>query len=255
MYSVTGRVKMVKQPYGGYLKSTDFKMTKFDDHVELNYNENMHPSIIGMTVDYLSRFMMGSKLEEVFKVSIAGAKFANELGLIDSIDEAFVKLISITGLDDKSIISACHMSSYDAYYRDIYLEKPRYLIPNAETIENIRIMVNRCMHFWELNGPILLDGFTFEGAYTKIISSGDGDFLTKNCLWDLKVSKNQINKSKNRLQLLVYYIMGCRSVHEEFRNIEHLGLYNPRLNCMYKMNIADIDKSIISDVSKYVIGY
>ena len=40
-------------------------------------------------------------------------------------------------------------------------------------------MVKRTLNFFEKYGPITKDGFTFEGAYTKIIASGDGDYLTK----------------------------------------------------------------------------
>ena len=49
--------------------------------------------------------------------------------------------------------------------------------------------------------------FTFEGGYTNIVSSGDGDYLTEDTLWDFKVSKEE-PKSKYTLQLLMYYIMG-----------------------------------------------
>ena len=71
------------------------------------------------------------------------------------------------------------------------------------------------------------DGFTFEGGYTDIVSSGDGDYLTEDTLWDFKVSKEE-PKSKYTLQLLMYYIMGCHSIHPEFQKIEKLGIFNPR---------------------------
>ena len=48
-------------------------------------------------------------------------------------------------------------------------------------------MVLRSLAFIENYGPIIKDGFTFEGGYTDIVSSGDGDYLTENTLWDFKV--------------------------------------------------------------------
>ena len=39
-------------------------------------------------------------------------------------------------------------------------------------------MVKRSLAFWKEYGPITKDGFTFEGGYTDIVSSGDGDYLT-----------------------------------------------------------------------------
>lgn len=99
--------------------------------------------------------------------------------------------------------------------------------PDSDTIENIVIMVKRSLTFWKEYGPITKDGFTFEGGYTDIVSSGDGDYLTEDTLWDFKVSKEE-PKSKYTLQLLMYYIMGGHSIHPEFQKIEKLGIFNPR---------------------------
>lgn len=51
-------------------------------------------------------------------------------------------------------------------------------------------MVKRSVSFWNMYGPIIKDGFTFEPyGYTKTVDTGDGDFLTQDTLWDFKVSK------------------------------------------------------------------
>lgn len=55
-------------------------------------------------------------------------------------------------------------------------------------------MIERALKFFERYGPKILDGFTFEGGYTYIVSSGDGDFITEDTLWDFKVSKLPIKK-------------------------------------------------------------
>ena len=115
-------------------------------------------------------------------------------------------------------------------------------------------MIKRTLSFWEQYGPIIKDGFTFEGGYTSIISAGDGDYLTKDTLWDLKVLKEEI-KPKYTLQLLIYLIMGQHSVHKEFKNITQLGIYNPRLNKVYIIKLDAISQSIIDTVSRDVIGY
>ena len=52
-------------------------------------------------------------------------------------------------------------------------------------------MIERSILFFKQYGPITKEGFTFEGGYTKNISTGDGDFLTRDTLWDFKVSKNK----------------------------------------------------------------
>ncbi len=58
---VTKRISMVKQPYGGYLNKKQFDITTIDDGKTLNEAENIHASLIGLAVDYLTRFMMGTK--------------------------------------------------------------------------------------------------------------------------------------------------------------------------------------------------
>ena len=103
-------------------------------------------------------------------------------------------------------------------------------------------------------GPIVKDGFTFEGGYTEIVTAGDGDFLTADTLWDFKVS-NKPPTNVHTLQILMYYIMGQHSIHKEFRNIKKLGFFNPRLNEAYTLEVSSISPDIISDVSSNVIGY
>ena len=77
MSSVTQRIKMVKQPYGGYLKQKEFEKTEFDDNNVLG-KDNIHPSLVGMAVDYLTRFINGTPLEEAFKISLMGAIFIGD---------------------------------------------------------------------------------------------------------------------------------------------------------------------------------
>lgn len=40
-----------------------------------------------------------------------------------------------------------------------------------------------------------------------------------------------------------------------FKSIKKLGIYNPRKNKVYILNIADIPQNIIDEVSHDVIGY
>ncbi|PFR64601.1 hypothetical protein COK29_26985, partial [Bacillus cereus] len=101
---------------------------------------------------------------------------------------------------------------------------------------------------------IVKDGFTFKGGYTPSINTGDGDFLTENTIWDFKVSKS-VPTNKHTLQLLIYYLMGVDSIHSEFKQIENLGIFNPRLNKVYLLPISTISNEIINEVNTTVIGY
>lgn len=249
--SVTSRIKNIKQPYGGYLRISDFIKEEFDDQLLLNETENINASIVGSVVDYLSRVELGANLVNAFDASIKGAKI---LGLDQ---EANIRLGKINGLSDESITAACQLVGFDVAYRANPLRFKRdyiLLTPDKGTIENIRVMVNRTGTFLTNNGPIVKDGFTFEGGYTDIINQGDGDFLTKDSIIDLKVLKNKPN-SKNSLQLLVYYLMGLHSIHSEFKNIKYLCMFNPRINTLFKYEISDIDNETIKIVKEEIIGY
>ena len=116
-------------------------------------------------------------------------------------------------------------------------------------------MVNRSLAFIQTYGPVTKRRITFDGGYTDFISAGYGDFLTKETLWDFKVSTKSPTNS-HALQLLIYYLMGLRSIyHVSFKTIQNLGIFNPRLNCVYLMKIEDIPKNVINEVSEKVIGY
>jgi hypothetical protein len=85
-------------------------------------------------------------------------------------------------------------------------EKMKIPFPN-ETYENIITMVKRSLNFFKKFGPVTKYGFTMRGGYTDTVSTGDGDFLTEDTLWDFKVSKKGPT-SAYTLQVLMYFLMG-----------------------------------------------
>ena len=250
MASVTQRISKVQQPYGGYLPIKLFAKEKFDDGNTLNENENIHASLIGIAVDYLTRFLLGDTIDKAFNISCLGA--AN----IGMLNKASVLKKNITGLDDLSIISACKLVGFDVCYRASKKSyKPIETInPDVDTIENIRIIVKRSILFWRKFGPIISSEITFEGGYTDTIDAGDGDFISADTLWDFKVSKSSPT-SKHSLQVLVYYIMGLHSVHMQFKSITSIGIYNPRLNIAYICPISNISTEVITEIENNVICY
>lgn len=249
MPSVTQRISQIKQPHGGYLNPNDFQIINNNDNEEL-LEENIHSSLVGLAVDYLTRVMLNTPAIDAFKISLLGATIIGERKKAERL------LKNIRGIDSKSIYNACKIVGYDVCYRagPTGYRNVDSINANKATINNIRIMVKRSITFFDNYGPMVKDGFTFEGGYTKLINKGDGDFLTKDTLWDFKVSSRK-PKSAHTLQLLVYYIMGMHSVHPEFKNIKKVGIFNPRMNIVYLKNINEIPKETIDKISEEVIGY
>lgn len=71
----------------------------------------------------------------------------------------------------------------------------------------------------------------------------------------MKVSNNKPT-SDHTLQLLIYYLMGKRSkLQISFAQVSKIGVFNPRLNTAYSLDVDSIDPIIIESVSKNVIGY
>lgn len=259
MATVTERISKIKQPYGGYVPAKSFECISLDDSMKLSVDENIHASLVGMVVDYMSRFMSGKSVKEAFAISLKGADRAEKIGLKDAKAMAFVAVRHIKGLDDESIKNACKLVTYDVWLRNVSMAMNTAtewdVNPDKDTINNIRIMVERSVKFFDEYGPIVCEGFTFEtDGYTDTVNSGDGDFLTCDTLWDFKVSKNNIT-SKHTLQLLMYWIMGIHSGKEEFKDIKCLGIFNPRLNKVYRICINEISKDVIKEVEENVIGY
>ena len=249
--SVTQRIKQVKQPRGGYINPKTMEVIQCGDGIEaLHSEENIRANLIGLAVDYLTRFMSGTPLEEAFKISFMGALIIGEQKKAEEL------MNDVKGLDDASIINAMKLVGFDVCFRAGFMgyRPVDEIQPDAMTIDNVRVMVKRSLEFLDYYGPKVLDGFTFEGGYTEIISSGDGDFTTSDTLWDFKVSKDK-PKKEYTLQLLIYWIMGLQSIHPEFKNIKFLGIYNPRLNCVYRLNVTQIPSEVIAEVSAKVIGY
>jgi len=262
--SVTGRIAEIKQPRGGYLKPSQFTETVINDGKEL-VEENVHASIIGMAVDYLTRFLMGTPIDEAFKIPKAGYVMRSMLLAKETKNDEKKKididslLKSIHGLDDVSIVATCKAATYDVWFRNpmsaIMARGAEETNPDEGTINNIRVMVERSITFWEQYGPVTVDGFTFEpNGYTQIVDCGDGDFLTADTLWDFKVSKSKPT-SKHTLQVLMYWIMGLHSGKPEYKTIKRLGIFNPRQNTIYLMETKYISADTIRLVEKEVICY
>lgn len=287
MSSVTHRIKEIKQPRGGYIKPSALTATALPCSDFLYSHENIPASNIGLAVDYLTRFIMSSEncsspdmrrklCQDAFHISLIGIYNAQmTLNTDIKYPEIWIAAIAENPLSDIAICAACNFAVFDVWYRfpeyalthkDRYryartslLTEPaiiccNYAEPDADTIHNIRVMVQRSITFWHTYGPIVKSEFTFEGGYTQTIDTGDGDYLTADTLWDFKVSV-QKPTNKHTLQILVYWLMGLHSGKPEFKSVRKLGLYNPRLNTVYTIDTNLIQPNIIKTVETAVIGY
>ena len=259
--TVTERIKELKQPRGGYFGPKFFAKTEIDDGRTLFADENLHGTIVGSAVDYLTRISLGSDPKTAFSTSLKGAAnlgLRKDMEYVGEPARAKKLAAEVKGLDDRSIINACMLSGYDVCYRrgsDFY--KPvEMLTPDDSTIRNIRTLVERAVETITADGPVVLMGTEVKSESARFSGLGEIDYMTENTLWDLKVRKAKPD-AKQTLQILVYYLMGKREgEHKElFSNLRYLGIINSRLGLVYRTSIADIPQETIDDVEKAVIGF
>ena len=174
MYSVTGRIHQIKQPRGGYLPIARFQLRTLEDAHTLAPKENLHPTVVGLAVDDLTRLQLGAAAEDVFQVALEGARRAEILGVAGARAEANGYLARIHGLDDDSIQSVCKLVTFDVWKRstfNAFAARPAEdTNPDAATLSNIRVMVSRGLHFWQEYGPVTHSGFNFlPSGYSRIV--------------------------------------------------------------------------------------
>lgn len=257
MASVTQTIKNTKQPRGGYINPKRFTVKEVGGTPLHDIKENVSAGIVGMVVDYMTRVMSGTPVKDAFRVSFAGA------GLIQRVPEASKFAKHIKCLDDDSIAWACRLANFDAVYRagcglpghPYPLPEPDTINPDAETCDNIRIMVQRSLDFFKEYGPVTADGITFTGGYTVWVDAGDGDFMTADTVWDFKTNKTKPNKD-HTLQIVMYWLLGLHSIHKErYEAVTRLGFFNPRRGEVWTIDIAELEREMLHEIETQVIGY
>lgn len=277
---LTRRVRAAKQPRGGYInpRTMDVRYMSGDAPAPLDIGvENIQPSLVGLAVDYLTRYVLGDggegwyRAEGAFGISIIGAgmvgreEYARGLCTIlnEELDKAVVRpedpsrdfwmpvlwdeesgetyeLHRVAVPSAEAIDAAVKLASFDAAFRagSAVYNPDANTTPDATTVQHIATMVARSLTFFLEYGPMTESGF-FAG-------DSDGDFLTLDTIWDFKVSVKPPT-SVHTLQLLAMWIMGTGN--GKFEKITHLGVYNPRLDAVYRLPVASISAEVIEEVS------
>ncbi len=122
-----------------------------------------------------------------------------------------------------------------------------------ETVLFINKMAKRCRNFFTLDNKVIKCNFDFEGAYNQKVSGGRGDFLTKDGIWSISVTKMPPSEFEF-IVLSAYYVLGqyCYDA-AKFRKIKNLGVFNPRLCRAYSVNVAEVPRDITSALTRELV--
>ncbi len=253
-YSVTERAKTAQQPKGGFLPRNVFSMMKVGSNSSLGDRSNRiieipteYASMVGTITDYLTRMYLTKDKEYTFKTSLIGAM------LIDRYEFAKELLDKINFLGSNTVINAIKLTGFDRIIKNNFPDYQEPPIPPIEIINDIIDLIYRCIHFFNERN-ITETGFVVNGGKRTLVSSGEGDYLSKTELIDLKVSKTVFSSTWS-LQVLMYYIMGLHNNELKFHSIDYIGIYNALKNEFYRISIKDIPNEIMYRVSSDVLGY
>lgn len=252
--SVTSFVTKCKQTYKGVIPVSSFIKQSFENNLYPIEEENCHASIIGLVVDYLTRYLLTKSFEESFNISLMGLeifmKSPNRKRSPINIKSG-KQFLKLDPLSEDSIKFALNLAQFDVFLRrrDPFFDySPKKIMPNYQTISNIKNMVTFTYSIMNDYKNIRV-GCTFEGGYTPIIATGDCDFICDDILIDLKVSKSKPS-AKDTLQLFIYHLLN----EESFNNIKikKLMIINPRLGLTYTKDISEISLEVTNVVKEAI---
>lgn len=257
MATITNISKNAKQPPGGYLplkkfNKKNYNFLPYDGKEEYNIN----PGLVGNAVDYGSRLFFDTDVFVICKDA------ANKIGsdVYNRLNKEITKLEKYIQknkeYDKKAVTTLCNIVYFDIVYRTgKYREEDLFSCePDDDTAFLINLYIQRTLLFFKEVGPVCAMGFTFEDAFTQLFTSGEGDFLTRDTIWDLKVLKNNPNTQKT-LQVACYYVAALQSNKNIYKNIKGFGIFNPRKNTSWEMNGKDIDEFVLWKIKNECLGY
>lgn len=292
MTSVAQRIaqynREVGQPRAGLVSPELLTATQLDDgYGELDSTvENIRD--VGPVVHYLSRLtgvLVASQAEareaaeSIFRTPFAGARRLSDAGLFpgarrdasESLQDfrlsTYADDVAVFRLDEAAARAACRLASYEmALYAGVARYNPADAerVPDAATVSHIITMTERIHDHFREQGPGTAIKFSFvseqeepdsedEDGYSITLDHGDGDFITEQTVWGYSAQSSPPSKD-DLLKLLVHYLMGEQSGLPELATQTHLGVFNPRLNTMYRLAIDDVPADVIEIVQRDIIG-
>lgn len=255
--SITQFAKQAKSlPLNKIIKSQDFRTKHLsEDALISEVDEIITPSNFGTELDYLTRFVM---LADGHAFDLANIELKRYLdhGLITPVE--FMRVINkeeklgrlaeniseVDDIPDKVFRLALDICAWEVAFRTNKYIKPT-VYPDRVTIKHMKVMMKRIEDFFDQFGWPTRDAF---GASTKNgYLSGDGDYLLKNTIVDLKASNKTTMQIYWVRQLLLYYTLGFYN-HFNDEKIDRLIIFNARVDMVFYINVADIDQSVFEFV-------
>lgn len=263
MSSIIERVNDVSRSVQTCFSLNKFDEKKLSDGKKLSKSLSVNAPIVSSAVECLSLVSIGVPVDEAFASYMSYAKIAEDNGKPDAVAISSELLSNIKGLDDDSIVSACKLVSFGlwrnykpgSYRSATAMTCSERTNPDADSIQDIRVLVERCTNFWNEYGPVVERDFDFKPmGYSKTVDSGKGEFLTDDTMWMLHFTEyNPVGKPV--IELLTWYVMSKHSHNTRFGGVKNIGIFHPKRNIVYTLPIERIGEDTVKIIEKDVICY
>lgn len=219
----------------------DLSNLKKEEHggkkIDISFGEDA--SLIGLVVDYLTRYYLKDNKEEAFKISLMGAR---RKGFLNEAE----KLLSCIGeLNPNSIKNAYKLVQYDVYVRTNNNSPYNDKDINEEYIPYVISMVNNANKYFDKYKDCIFKhvGKSEDNGMVK----GDCDIIIGEKIYDIKTGKEI--KKDDIVQLLVYYYL-----FKDINELNTIVIYSPRYDISYELEInSKIEKKL--EYLEEMVGY
>ncbi len=232
---------------GVFLEKIPFSESEICDNIELSKEDNLSERIIRNALWNLLCIRFSKSEEE--KLLVFEEPFMKN-SYINGIDASKKLYCEAVAGGEGEVYAALKLAALCRTSSDASPVAEISICPNETTVPDINKMARRCCDFFSTSRRVIKFNFDFEGAYNEKVSCGKGDFLTKDGIWSISVSKALPSEFEFVL-LAAQYVLG-QHCHDaaKFRKIKNLGIFNPRLCRAFSVNVGDIPKDIISVLTK-----
>lgn len=235
--SVRGRAAQASQPRGGLLPLIFFDQSQLGGAALTRRTESGNPGTIGSAVELIARWDLAGDPRADVEPSVAALEAIRGVRRGEHTESAIGRM-------------AAYQRTWE--WNDDEGDELEWEEGDGdETLMHITEMRARVSRCFERFGRPVRPG-TWAVHSERFHLDGHIDFVTANTIWDLKVSDTAPGRS-DVLQLLLYWV-AFRDDPENGLEISHLGIYNPRLDTVWRIAVTEIPMDVVGSVESLALS-
>lgn len=236
------------------------------DTDKIRHPFNMMPGslISSLTVENLVRWCLTYDMDVAFSDCVAGAELLDGCmsgHMLDSVNELLDLFWLWSDYEDKTAIIAYRLSGYlwplwdNVFhtYCDICLPDMRNKDPNRAAIYNVWLMARRCSTFLKWAGIVDVKPVVDLSHFYNLKPGGCIGFLTKDGLWDLRLSTKDTIYNPWPFPVIASYAIGMYMGDSRFSKIKKIGLLNSCENIVFSCDANMLRPAAIDMIAEDIL--